>query len=170
MGSKGLTISISKVVSSEIQDGERIVKNENYTNYSREARTFSPAGMDVAPLDGDQVLILEAGPSSQTAQIGIVNKDVIAEKGEMRIYSRDSDGNVKASVHCKANGDIEIVSSGKIAIDNQAEKLKVLFDDLMEEIKDIVTIGSPSVHTIKPTTKAKLDALKARFNNLFKEA
>ena len=167
----GLKVAIAKVISSAIVNAFRIAKVEIYPGYTKQARAFYPPGVDAAPLDGkDQGLTIEVGTSGKTALIGIIPVP-LAETGEIRIYSRDDDGNLKASIHCKKNGDIEIVSTdGKIAIDNDAQKLKVIMNDLIKEIKDIVTIGSPSIHTIKPTTKVKFDAIDTRFNALLKEA
>ncbi len=167
----GLKVAIAKIISSAIQESFRIAKAEIYPNYSKETRVFYPPGVDSVPVDGkDQGLTIEVGTSGKTACVG-VSPVPVAESGEIRIYSRDEAGELKASVHCKANGDIEVVSTdGKIAIDNDTEKLKVIMNDLMKEIKDIVTIGSPSVHTIKPTTKVKFDALDVRINNLLKES
>lgn len=164
----GLKVAIAKVISSAITETFRIAKAEIYPNYSKEARVFYPPGVDSVPVDGkDQGLTIEVGTSGKTAFVG-VSPVPIAEVGEIRIYSRDEDGNLKASVHCKKNGDIEIVSDGgKIAIDNNAEKLKVLMNDLITQIKAITTTAPAS---ISAGSQSALAAVSARFDALLKES
>ena len=166
----GLGIAISNILSSAINTFQ-VVKVEIYPKYSKQARSIFPPGIDAAPVDGeDQGLIIEVGTDGKTAFIGTFPV-AIAAKGEIRVYSRDSDGNLKASVHCKNNGDIEVVSDGgKIAIDNDAETLKNLINDLITEIKAIVTVGSPTTQTLSAGSKTLFTTLNGRFNDLLKEA
>lgn len=171
----GLGASIATILSSAIttfQSGDfQTVKAELYPKYSVQSRSILPPGIDSVPVsEADQGLIVEVGTDGKTAFLGTFPV-AVAEQGEIRVYSRDTDGNLKASVHCKNNGDIEIVSDGgKIAIDNAAETLKSLMNNLITEIKDIVTVGSPTTQTLSAGTKALFTTLNGRINDLLKEA
>lgn len=163
----GLMVAIAKVISSSIVDTFRVAKMEIYPNYSKQARAFFPPGVDSVPIDGnDQGLTIEVGTSGKTAFIG-THPVPVAEKGEIRIYSRDEDGNLKASVYCKNNGDIEVVAkdSGKVRVQNDSESLKTLMNDLITQIKAITTTAPASV---TGGSQAALQAVSDRFDALLR--
>lgn len=166
-----LTNTISKVLSSAVENGLRLLKIELYPGYTLgKTRMFFPPGISATPIKNEQGLMMPSGTDGQIAFLGTLTKEVV-EEGEIKIYSRDEDGNVKANMYFKKDGNVDLVSDGgKFALDNESEKFKTILNDLVKEIKDIVTIGSPSSHTITIATKTKFDTLNNRINNLFKEA
>jgi len=67
------------------------------------ATIYGLAGVDTYPLPGDEVKIDYNGGQWV---VSAVFRDAGAGAGETIIYSRNSDGNVVSSVHCKADGSI----------------------------------------------------------------
>ena len=80
-----------------------------------ELHTSSP-GDDSQPLPGDYVALLEVVGSGQGLAVGYMDPLNVgsAGPGEKRIYSRDSDGNVKAFVHLQDDGGILIINASGI--------------------------------------------------------
>lgn len=84
--------------------------------------------------------------------------DISIDKGEAFIFSYDADGNILSSVKCDKNG--------KVVVKNNTENLKTLINDLITEVKAIITTGSPTTHTVSAGSQALLDGVNTRFNTL----
>lgn len=97
-------------------DGEPSAKVEVYKDDNATARVFNPPGVDARPIDGDACYIEDSQDTEGGKDVlGFIN-DPVSGKGEIRIVSRDSGGNVKASIHVKADGSIEIEAPGNMTI------------------------------------------------------
>lgn len=95
---------IGRIVSSAIKDNIREIITEVYTDFNKESRQILPPGIDSTPLPDDQGVIIELdGTSGKTAHIGVYPSASVPA-GEIRIYSRDSDGNIVAQLYIKADG------------------------------------------------------------------
>ena len=51
----------------------------------------------------------------------------------------------------------------KVRIDNTAETIKTLLDDLMDAVNAIVTVGTAATQTVSPASQAAITAIKVRF-------
>lgn len=119
---------------------------------------FDTAGQDTAPLTGDTVVVYEIGGGVKVAMSCKDQIDPTVDPGEKEIYS--TSGGAKAAV-IKWNGD------GTISMYNLSEDWMTLLTDLIDEIHDITTYGSPGSHSLTAVSKAALDAIKVRAANLF---
>lgn len=118
---------------------------------------YSQSGMDFIPPLESTVIVTEL---RNNWKIGIATKDIImpvATGGEYEIYSSDS-GAKKARIKLKTNG--------LVLFKNDVEDLKTLMNDLITEIKNIITTGSPTTHTVAAASKILLDDINTRFNSL----
>lgn len=86
------------------------------------------------------------------------NQDI--DKGETLIYSYDASGALK--------GKLLVDKNGLFKIENDDQSLKTLIDSLIDEIKGIITTGSPTTHTVSAASQAALDLIKADFAELLK--
>lgn len=69
------------------------------------------------------------------------------------------------------NGALQIdTSTNKVIINNAVEDFAKLMSDFISDLISLKTIGSPSNHTLDPTTIAALQALQVRFSNLLEES
>ena len=77
------------------------------------AAVFAPAGVDAPPLPDDYVAALETDGSGEVAAVGFLDpaNEGQAVPGEYRVYSRDENGAVVASVHLRADGSV-VVANG----------------------------------------------------------
>lgn len=61
------------------------------------------------------------------------------------------------------------ITGGLISISNQVQSMKSLIDDLITEIKNLKTFGSPTNHTVSPDTVALLDAWLLKWAQLMED-
>lgn len=103
---------IAYVVSFEANDsgGENIadVKIDIGGGEIVTAEHFASPGVDSQPLTGDYVATSSYDGGSEEAAVGYADPDnaLVAGPGEVRLYSRDSLGNIVAAVYCKSDGSI----------------------------------------------------------------
>lgn len=67
------------------------------------------------------------------------------------------------TVEGQTGAKLTVSKTGFLSYSNKQEDLKTLFDDLITEIVQLQTAGSPANHMTSPTSIAKLEALKLRF-------
>lgn len=64
-------------------------------------------------------------------------------------------------------GTTQIRLKDKIKLGNSTSDIKILFDNLIDAVKAIVTIGSPASHTLLPASQAALEAIKTQIAGVF---
>lgn len=69
---------------------------------------MNQTGEDNNPPDGSRVTIIDIGQAFKLAIASDDNIEPITEPGEKRIYSTDSDGNLKASFYLKNDGSVTL--------------------------------------------------------------
>ncbi|MDR0451275.1 MAG: hypothetical protein LBH26_08420 [Treponema sp.] len=98
------------------------------------------------------------------------------EEGDVALYTgkggcvvlREAGG---IEINAKASGNITLVcEDGKFYFGNGSKNICELLIGLIDEIKAIITTGSPASHTILPATQQKLEAYKNQVKNLFMES
>ena len=89
------------------------VKGNPQGGANRTAQNFTPPGDDSHPLPGDYFLSVDVDQTGRVAACGYVDpKDTQeAQAGEKRFYSRDSSGEVVATVWLKNDGTITSFNS-----------------------------------------------------------
>lgn len=88
---------------------------------------FGTAGDDSAPLDTDRAILTQLPRSGSMAIIGYIdtkNAPAVA-KGERKLYARDVNGNIKASMWLKANGGVVVDCYGEISLSNTSGSIVV---------------------------------------------
>jgi phage gp45-like len=97
------------------------------------------------------------------------------EEGDTAVYTgagswivlREAGG---IEINAKASGNITLIcEEGKCYVGNGSKNICELLNGLIDEIKAIVTTGSPTSHTILPATQQQLEAYKNQVKNLFME-
>jgi len=130
------------------------VENDN----DSDAELYYLPGFFGRPHDGETGVV--AGVSGFNIIIATNNYkiNIPLEKGEGVIYSCDADGTILASAKCNKDG--------KFVVKNDTEDLKTIMNDLIAEVKAIITTGSPTSQTVSPGSQALLDAVDTRINSL----
>lgn len=74
------------------------------------AAHFGAPGDDAHPLPGDQAVLVRVPGSGTVVAVGYLDtaREGEAQPGERRIYSRDSDGAIQATLWLKADGSVDI--------------------------------------------------------------
>lgn len=118
-----------------------------------------PFGDDSNPLAGMDAVYLELSSRKNKVIVGYINKQQLADVGEKRIYSTDSNGNVKFYIWLHADGTCEF--NGKANHLTQYEALKAAFDQLKSDFNTHVHVsnGTP------PTVLSTADVSGAKLNN-----
>jgi hypothetical protein len=136
---------IGKIVRSQVEDGIREIVTELFKDYTRRSYQICPPGIDANPLPDDQgvIIMIDENPG-KSVQIGVLPKQSV-EKGEIRFYSRDENGGIKAVIILKKdgeikasndNGDITLKSNGDIELNGDDDNA-VRFSKLKDVIKEI---------------------------------
>jgi hypothetical protein len=150
--------SIGQTKESRVEEAIRIIKSEIYTDYTKESRQVSPPGIDANPIVDDQgVLVLIDNTPGKSVHVGVY-PDSQAEPGEIRIYSRDSGGELKALIWLKADGTIELNGNADNAV--RYSQLETAFNTFKTDFNTFITnvfnlhmhptagTGPPSVPTL----------------------
>lgn len=91
---------------------------------------------------------------------------IVREAGDVEIRAK---GEGAVSVKTE-KGTVTVKEDGTIYLGNEQADICALFAGLIDEIKGIVTSGSPASQTINPATRQKLEAYKNKVKKLFAEA
>ena len=64
--------------------------------------------------------------------------------------------NENATVTIDSNGNITLDSKGKFTLKNNGVSLKDVIKGLAQEVKDLITVGSPATQKTSPATQGKI--------------
>ena len=118
-------------------------------------------------LDGFEIFPVQPGDGITPPELKEGDAALYTGEGSW-IVLRETGG---IEINAKSSGNITIVSEdGKFYFGNNVTNLCKLMIGLIDEIKAIVTSGTPPSHTVLPATQEKLEAYKNQFKNLLKES
>lgn len=118
-----------------------------------------PYGEDSNPIAGMDAVYLELSSRKNKVVVGYINKQQLAAVGEKRVFSTDSDGNVKFYIWLHADGTCEF--NGNENHLTQFESLKLAFDQLVSDFNAHVHPGNGS----PPVTPSNADMSDAKLDN-----
>lgn len=134
-----------------------------------------PAGDDSPPIKGLAALHVKTGMNGETAIVGYINLEQLAEPGEKRLYSTDSQGNEKAKIWFRTNGNLEL--NGNVDNAVRFSKLDLGFNTLKNELNAFISIfnthfhvsaapGVPTAPTLTPATPATATITSAKIDEI----
>ena len=132
-------ISLAKFKSFTIEQGKRILKLTQFG--AKTAKESYPFGFDSVPLSDWTAIYAETSNKDESVIIGYINRKQIAAMGESRMYSIGGDGEVKAFVWNKSNGDLWLNGS-----DYTATRYAPLNTALQDE-KNLINIELAKIST-----------------------
>jgi phage gp45-like len=138
----------------------------------------NPDSLEIFPVQGGEGVTppeLEEGDAA--VYTGEGGYTVYREAGDVEVYAR---GKGKVTINTEG-GDIEInapgsgkvkaiCADGKFYFGNSSKNICELLTGLIDEIKAVVTSGSPASQTINPATQQKLELYKNQIKSLFMES
>ena len=165
---KIVMITLSKLKSVAIEQGQRIFKVLQYG--PKTDNECGPFGLDSSPLENYTAIYAETANAGESLIIGYIQKNQIAQQGEARLFSLDSNGLLKAEIFCKADGTI-ILNGGVNSsiryepLNTELQKLKNDINTELLKVKTaITTLGGTYANTpiILDLTTAKSDTIKIK--------
>ena len=138
-------MNVTKTISTSIKNAVRFVKFLRMGKSDvQECRQASPFGVDSAPIEGMAAIYAKTSEVGKPVIIGYVNKNQIAEAGEYRTFSTDSDGGVQFYIHLKNDGTAEIGGD----TDNMVrfQELETGFNNLKSDFNNLVLRYNTHVH------------------------
>jgi hypothetical protein len=147
---------------------QRLVKAYRYgKNDVVETEEMAPAGIDGNPIKDMIAIYADTASNSAPVIIGYIQKEQLAEPGELRIYSQNSSGQAQAYVWLKTDGNIEfngntnnLVKFTELNTALQAYKKEI--DIQLNKIAPIVNLIAPGTFPVLPIDSTmNIDQAKA---------
>lgn len=107
-------ITFSKAKDFTIEQGKRILKVFQFG--AKTAKVASAYGDDSNPIDNMTTIYAETSVNSEPVILGYINSNQIAQKGEKRIFSQKSNGDLAFEIYLKSDGSCEIKSAESDAV------------------------------------------------------
>jgi hypothetical protein len=163
--------SIVKVISSSISKARQKIKFQRFgaDDVQEKFQTASP-GVDASPIKDMVAVYAKTSVEGDEVVIGYINKNCIAEPGEIRIFSTDETGNdLKAYLHCKSDGLLELNGSADFAVrynalntglSNQDTQINTELTKIATAINAIVPGSYTPVTVSTDISNSKVDEVK----------
>ncbi len=141
-------MNLVKVISTEIDNlNRRVVKflrmGKSDVQTSIEAL---PYGIDSNPIKDMVAVYAPTGEKGKTVIIGYLNKNQIADIGEVRTYSTNEDGEEQFYTWLKNDGTLELGGDGKNVA--RYQELETAFNELRDDFNNFVnTVYNVHVHS-----------------------
>jgi len=138
-------LNVVKVISTSISQLRRLIKFYRLGNSDvRENYEIGPYGVDSNPVKDMVAIYAETAVKGKAVIIGYVNKNQMADVGELRLYSTDADGVEQFFVWFKNNGTLEVGGNSDNMV--RYSELKLAFDELKTDLNNLVTAYNAHQH------------------------
>jgi len=124
-------LNIAKVISSTNNEHRSVTVSGWGKGFARTPTEVGPFGVDSSPIPGMQAAYNETSMSGAPVLLGYVNISALAQPGEYRQYSTDTDGNLM--------GEIWLHNTGLISIKNQEQSLLTNLQNLINHLSSFMT-------------------------------
>ncbi len=115
----------------------------------QECLEVSPYGTDSNPVKDMVAIYTPTGENGKNAIIGYINKNRLAEIGENRIFSTDSDGVLSTYIWLKNDGTMEIGGDADFMV--RYSVLETAFNDLQGTVNDLISAFNSHMHATAAT-------------------
>lgn len=138
-----------KVISTAIEKGFRRIKATVYGETDiRTPRQIAPFGIDSNPVKDMTAIYLDTNKKGKPVILGYFNRQLIADTGELRLYSADEEGEEQIFIHLKNDGTIAVGGEDDNMV--RFSKLKEGFDALKVDHNKLVTAFNAHMHPTAP--------------------
>jgi hypothetical protein len=138
--------SLVKIISSEINSAkERIVKFLRLGDTDiQTSDEVGPYGIDSSPIEGMIAVYSKTTINGETVIVGYINKNQLADVGELRLYSTDKNGTQQFYTWLKNDGTYEIGGNAKHMA--RFEELKAGHDQLKNDLNAFIDVFNAHIH------------------------
>lgn len=123
-------ISWAKIKGRILEETYRILKVDQYG--AKTADDASPFGVDANPIDGMTAVFAESDTNGNAVIIGYIDKNKLAEIGELRLYSLSGEDALAAYLWLKADGKIHFNADTNFLV--HYNELKQLLEQMENQI------------------------------------
>jgi hypothetical protein len=142
-------VQFTKVISTAINDLLRYIKVQRFgLEDIQEPNESAPFGDDANPIKGMTAIYAATSQRGESVIIGYINKNRLADTGEKRIFSTDSDGELSTYIWLKNDGTMEIGGSTKNLV--RFQELETGFNQLRMDLNTLVTTFNSHTHLYIP--------------------
>lgn len=140
-------IALSKILSTDFDTFKRrVVKvlrlGKDDVQTGKEAMPF---GMDSSPIQDMVGVFMDTSEKGKPVLVGYFNKNQLAQPGETRFFSVDSNGSLKAYVWLKNDGNLLLNGDADNAV--RFSKLEEGFNKLKSDLNDLIGKYNSHTHT-----------------------
>lgn len=168
--SQSLTVSIEPKVNDKVIvfypktfDGNMFRKQGSDTLVNPYAQNYSPYGGIAFLMNQYQTAVHK---NTIVADEGEIKADLFydANTSKHKIQaSFKADGSInihneKATFSMDKDGNVNIECEGSLNLKNDKKSLRKIFEDLVTQIKNLQTYGSPANHTVMPSSQQAIDS------------
>ena len=126
-----------KTISSRISETFTKVKFYRYGKSDiQETKQATPFGIDSNPIADMTGLYIKTDVQGETILVGYINKNAIADVGELRLFSTNTNGGEKAYCHFKNDGNIHFNGDEDNMV--RFSELKTAYEELQTKFNDHV--------------------------------
>lgn len=141
-------IALVKIISSEFDTFKRrVVKvlrlGKDDVQTGKEAMPF---GVDSSPIKDMVGVFMDTAEKGKPVLVGYLNKNQLAQSGETRLFSLDSQGTLKAYLWLKNDGNLLLNGDADNAV--RFSKLEEGFNKLKDDFNNLVTKYNTHTHPV----------------------
>src|SRR5574344_1419055 len=138
---------------------QAVVQGKGITEQT--AEVYPLPGLFVVPPNGAKLLLIPLEAGKTRVAVGGVNYQVSIsqEQGGTTLYSTTADGKTVKAL-------IALSPKGLISIKNEQQSIETLLEELIDDISNLTTYGSPASHSVTAASQTKLTQLKAKLQQI----
>jgi len=133
-------MNLSRLISTSFDAAKRRLAKV-LVNGLKDVRTgpeSAPYGTDSNPIADMEAVYADTGARGRQVIVGYINKNQLAAVGEHRIYSTDSEGELKTYIWLHSNGTMDLAGNSDNAV--RYSKLAEVVTELQTDINNLKTI------------------------------
>ena len=158
------------IVRNIISSFKKFAKNENNSQVAKtlefeetvkDVEFFQTPGIVSGLTSSDEIAVIPIDGGGYKIGIASFNYkiSISVTPGQTKIFSTDPTGLIKMA-------EIILDTNGKIKMSNSTQSIKSIMDDIIDELIDFKTFGTPANHTTDPSTVVNLNLIKTKIGLL----
>lgn len=143
------------------ENNSQVSKTLEFSDVVKEVEFFQTTGFRSGLTSNDEIIVIPIDGGGY--KIGIASNNykinISVNPGQTKIFSTDSTGVIKQA-------EIILDTNGKIKMSNSTQSIKSIIDELIDELINFKTFGTPANHTTDPSTVTNLNLIKTKIGQL----
>ena len=142
-------------------NNSQVAKTLEFEENVKEVEFFQTPGIVSGLTSSDEIAVIPIEGGGYKIGIASFNYkiSISVTPGQTKIFSTDSSGLIKKA-------EIILDTNGKIKMSNSTQSIKSIMDDIIDELIDFKTFGTPANHTTDPSTVVNLNLIKTKIGQL----